>query len=187
VSQKPSTLSVGVARGSSGLTPKARADVLSFAHRYQANAGESRLIIAAPSGSGNEVAAMNAVQEIRELLVENGHPATAVTVEAYHADTEAQPPVRVSYMRYIAEGPECGHWPTNLAYEPNNMPMHNIGCANQRNLAAMVVNPGDLLGPRAMTARAGERRDQVWDKYQKGQQTASQKNEDGRVSTQGGN
>lgn len=186
VSQKPTTLSVSVARGSDGLTPKARADLLDFAHRYRTAAtNDTRLVVAAPSGSGNEVAAISAVQEIRELLIDNGHAASAVTVESYPADREAHPPVRVSYMRYVAEGPECGHHPTNLAYEPNNLPMPNLGCANQRNLAAMIVNPGDLLGPRTMTARASERRDVVWDKYQKGQRTASEKNEDSRVSTQG--
>lgn len=187
VSQKPSTLAVPVARGSAGLTPKSRADVLSFAQRARAgDANDSRLVVAAPSGSGNEIAAMNAVQEIRELLVDNGFAESAVTVEAYHADGGGQPPVRLSYMRYVAEGPECGHWPTNLAWEPTNNPMPNLGCANQRNLAAMVVNPGDLLGPRAVTARPGERRDVVWDAYQKGMPTASQKNEDSRVSTRGG-
>ncbi|MBX9925144.1 MAG: CpaD family pilus assembly protein [Hyphomicrobiaceae bacterium] len=187
VSQKPSTLSVSVAKGSSGLTPKTRAELLSFAQRYRAgDAGDSKLVVAAPSGSGNEIAAMHAVQEIRGLLVDNGFAESSVTVEAYNADHEAQPPVRVSYMRYVAEGPECGHWPTNLAWEPNNLPMPNLGCANQRNLAAMVQNPGDLIGPRATTARSNERRDEVWQRYQKGQPTASQKNEDGRVSTQGG-
>ena len=64
-----------------------------------------------------------------------------------------------------------------------NLPMANIGCANQRNLAAMIANPADLLGPRTATPRAGERRDVIWDKYQKGETTASAKNEDGRVST----
>lgn len=187
VSQKPSTLSVGVAKGSSGLSPKSRGDVLAFAQKYRAgDAGDSKLLVAAPSGSGNEIAAMHAVQEIRALLVDNGFAESSISVEAYNADHEAQPPVRVSYMRYVAEAPECGHWPTNLAWEPNNLPMPNMGCANQRNLAAMVQNPADLLGPRAMTARAGERRDVVWDRYVKGQNTASQKNEDGRVSTQGG-
>ncbi len=40
-------------------------------------------------------------------------------------------PVRVSYLRFVAEGPVCGAWPTNLAFEPNNLPYPNFGCANQ--------------------------------------------------------
>jgi pilus assembly protein CpaD len=184
VSQKPSTLSVPVPAGSSGLSPKARADVLNFAQRYRAgDAGDSRLVIQAPSGSGNEGAAMHAVQQVRGLLSDYGFADSSITVEAFDAGHESSPPLRVSYMRYVAEGPECGHWPVNVAHEPQNLPMANTGCANQRNLAAMIANPADLLGPRTVTARAGERRDVVWEKYQKGEQTASQKNEDGRVST----
>lgn len=188
VSEKPTSMSVAVARGSAGLTPKARADVLAFAQRARSgDARDSRLVVAAPSGSGNEIAAMNAVQEIRELLVDNGFTEASVSVEAYQADREGQPPVRLSYMRYVAEGPDCGHWPTNLAWEPKNNPMPNLGCANQRNLAAAVVNPGDLIGPRTVTARPGERRDVIWDKYQKGEDTTSKKSEDQRTSTRSQN
>lgn len=184
VSQKPSSLSVNVPAGSSGLTPKARADVLEFAGRFQAgDAGDSRLVIQAPSGSSNEVAAMNAVQQIRGLLSDNGFTESSIAVEAFDATAHSQPAVKVSYMRYVAEGPECGNWTKNVAYEPHNLPMTNTGCASQRNFAAMVANPADLLGPRTQTARAGERRDVVWDKYQKGDMTASAKNDDGKVST----
>ena len=184
VSQKPTTFSVQVPKGSSGMTPKARADVLEFAGRFRAgDAGDSRLVIQAPSGSANEVAAMNAVQQIRGLLTDYGYSESVVSVEAFDADKDQQPAIKVSYMRYIAEGPECGNWPINVAYEPQNLPMANTGCPNQRNLAAMIANPADLLGPRTMTPGSSERRDVVWDKYVKGDQTASQKNEDGKVST----
>jgi len=184
VSQKPTTMSVHVPRGSSGLSPKARADLLEFADRFRASdAGDSRLVIQAPSGSSNEVAAMNAVQQIRGLLTDYGYAESAVSVEAVDASADSAPSVKVSYMRYVAEGPECGNWPVNVAYEPQNMPMANTGCANQKNLAAMIANPADLLGPRTETARASSRRDVVFDKYTKGETTASQKNEDGKVST----
>ena len=43
---------------------------------------------------------------------------------------------------------ECGHWPTNLADDPRNLPYPNLGCAQQHNLAAQIANPADLLGPR---------------------------------------
>ncbi len=184
VSQTPTSLAVHVPAGSSGLTHKARADVLEFASKFRStDAGDSRLVIQAPSGSSNEIAAMNAVQQIRGLLSDNGFAESAISVEAFDATAHSQPAVKVSYMRYIAEGPECGNWATNVAYEPQNLPMTNTGCANQRNLAAMIANPADLLGPRTQTARSGERRDVVWDKYQKGEASASQKNEDGKVST----
>ena len=82
------------------------------------------------------------------------------------------PPIRVSYLRYVAQPPQCGDWSTNLAYEPMNLPYPNFGCAGQHNFGAMVANPADLLGPRSETARSSERRDQVWSKYVRGSRRA---------------
>ena len=69
-----------------------------------------------------------------------------------------RPPVKLSFLRFVAEGPECGNFQTNLARDPRNLPAPNFGCASQKNLAAMVVNPSDLLGPRNTNARPSERR-----------------------------
>ena len=49
------------------------------------------------------------------------------------------------------------------------MPWPNMGCATQRNLAAAVADPSDLVEPRGETPRPGERRDVVWGKYVKGE------------------
>jgi pilus assembly protein CpaD len=45
----------------------------------------------------------------------------------------------------------------------------------------MVANPGDLLGPRTESDRPGERRDTAWDKYVRGESTASKKTDDEKV------
>lgn len=186
VSQEPATLLVRVSRDADRLTPHQRADVLEFARRYRAaDAGNSRLVIAAPGGSANEVPAMYAVREIRAMLIDNGFPETSVSVEAYGAEGRRHPPIRVSYFTYVANAPECGDWPTNLAREPNNLPYANFGCATQRNLAVSVANPADLLGPRSETPRLGERRGVTWDKYIEGKPTGAQKSEDERVNVDG--
>lgn len=186
VSQQPQSMNVRVSAGSRSLTPQQRADVLAFAGRSRASdAGNSRLVIQAPSGGANEVASMHAVQEIRYLLSENGFSESSISVEAYHDEGSSQPPIRVSYLRYVAEGPECGNWPTNLAREPQNLPMPNLGCATQKNLAAMVANPADLLGPRTEGDRSSERRTTVWDGYIKGESTATKKSEDEKVQVKG--
>jgi pilus assembly protein CpaD len=186
VSQKPSNISIRVARGSQGMSPHQRAQLAEFIDRYRgAGSANSKLVIAAPSGAPNEVASMQAVAEIRHLLRASGFDETAVSVEAYHEDKDPQPAIRVSFMRYVAEAPECGRWPTNLASEPNNLPYPNFGCATQRNFAMQVANPADLLGPRGETARPGERRAVVWDKYTKGESTISQKQGDEKVQVKG--
>jgi pilus assembly protein CpaD len=183
VSQEPTTLSVRVRRGANGLKPAQRAELLSFAGHYRTtDAGNSRLVIAAPSGGANEVSAMYAVSEIRALLTDQGFSEATISVEAYDAEGSREPPIRVSYLRYVAQAPQCGDWSTNLAYDPVNLPYPNLGCANQRNLAEMVANPADLLGPRSETARSSERRDQVWSKYVAGKPTGATKSSDERVN-----
>jgi len=186
VSQQPQTMTLRVPRNSSGLAPQQRAELLNFADRSRASdAGNSRLIIAAPSGSGNEVAAMHAVGEIRNLLSDRGFPESSMVVEAYAQEGgSSEPPIKISYLRYIAEGPQCGQWPENLAYNPNNLPHPNMGCATQKNLAAMVANPADLLGPRTFGDRSSERRDTIWGKYAIGESSTTKKTEDEKISTQ---
>lgn len=182
VSQQPSKLSLRVARGSHGLSPNQRAQLVDFLEKYRAgDAGNSKLVIAAPSGAPNEVAAMQAVAEMRHLMRESGFDESSISVEAYHDDRDVAPPIRVSYLRYVAQGPECGTWPTNLARQKDNLDYHNFGCAQQKNLAAQIANPADLLGPRTQTARPAERRDQAWEKYVKGDSTVAKKTQDERA------
>lgn len=170
VSQQPATLSLHVSRNSDGLTPKQRALVLQFSsHSSASDSGNSRIVISAPSGSANEGASMQAADEVRQLLINTGYSETTISVEAYQAYGR-DAPLRLSYMRYVAEAPNCGQdWSQNLARTYQNTPYPNFGCAGQRNLAVQVANPADLLGPRTMTSRDSNRRDDMYSKYVKGE------------------
>jgi pilus assembly protein CpaD len=182
VSQEPQTMQVSVASSARGLSPRQRAEVLEFSGRSRAaDAGNSRLVIEAPGGSSNEMASMQAVGEIRQILSDNGFAESAISVEAYHAGGRGNAPIRISYLRYVAEAPVCGYWPTNLADQRDNGNYPNFGCANQHNLAVMVANPGDLVGPRTESDRPGERRDITWNKYVKGESTAAEKADDEKI------
>jgi pilus assembly protein CpaD len=188
VSQQPSNLAVRVPRGSAGMSPHQKAQVVEFLARYRAgDSGNSKLVISAPSGSPNEVASMQAVAEIRYLMRDGGFSDSSITVEAYHEEREPQPAIRIAYQRFVAEGPECGRWPANVADESSNLSYANFGCATQRNFAAQVANPADLVGPRVMTPAAGERRDVVWGKYIKGESTIATKQSDERLVVKGAN
>jgi pilus assembly protein CpaD len=183
VSQQPTTHIVKVPPGANGLSGGQRAQLLDFADHYRAtDNGASRLVIQAPSGGANEVSSMYAVSQIRALLTDQGFAENMISVEAYDANGTREPPIRVSYLRFVAEPPPCGNWSTNLAEEPMNLPHPDLGCANQHNLAAMVANPADLLGPRSETARDSMRRDQVFTKYINGQPTGARKSADERVN-----
>ncbi|MBU2583226.1 MAG: CpaD family pilus assembly lipoprotein [Alphaproteobacteria bacterium] len=188
VSQEPTVLPLRINRGSSGLSPRQRAEIVDFyAHFRAQSSGGGRVIVQAPSGSPNEVAAMQAVQEVRALLESEGAGEGDINVEAYHSDGDPQPPIRLSYMKYVAEAPDCGMWPTNLAQEPANLPYPNLGCATQRNFAAQVANASDLIQPRGMTSRSSERRDVIWNKYIKGETTGAKKTEEEKVKVKSAN
>ncbi|MEL6373887.1 MAG: CpaD family pilus assembly protein [Pseudomonadota bacterium] len=188
VQQKPARLHLKVPRGQHGLRPHQRARVANFlAHFRGAALANSKLVVAVPSGSPNEVAANQALADIRHLMKDYGYASHALSVETFHDEHHPSPPMRLSFTRYVAHGPECGHWPTNLAEQANNLPYPNMGCATQRNLAAQIANPGDLLVPRGMTGRDSDRRDVVFDKFIKGQSTISQKQSDERARAAGQN
>ena len=186
VTQQPTTLAIRVPRGNYGMSPHQRAQVISFIERYRGvDAGNSRMVIEVPSGSPNEVASMQAVAEIRALMSEAGVRTSDINIEAMQAGGDAQAPIRISYSMYVAEGPECGKWPTNMAQSDSNLNYPNLGCATQANFAAMVANPADLVKPRGTTPRSGERDHNVWEKYVKGESTISQKQGDEKVQTKG--
>jgi pilus assembly protein CpaD len=169
VSQQPAVLNLHVASGSDGLTPSQRGRVMDFIDRNRAgDAGNSRFVISAPAGSANEGAAMDAASDVRLLMLASGYSESSISTEAYHA-TGRDAPLRVSYMRYVADAPDCGQdWSENLARTYQNTPYPDFGCSTQHNLAVMVANPGDLLGPRTMTPRDANRRDNMYGKYVKG-------------------
>ena len=183
VSQQPHKMALRVARGAAGLNPAQRASVIDFLTKFRAtDAGNSRLVISVPSGSSKEIAAMNAVADMRPILFDRGFTESAVSVEPYHADGDPQPPVRISYLRFAAEAPECGKWPSDLSDTSRNVSYENFGCAQQRNLAATVANPADLLGPRTMTPSSAARRDSTWEKYIAGESPHNKRSIDERVT-----
>jgi pilus assembly protein CpaD len=188
VSEQPASMVLRVARGSRGLSPSQRAEALRFLGHFRgSDSGNSKLVIGVPSGTANETAAMYAVSDLRHLISELGFPDNTVVVEPYGAGRDSAAPIRLSYLRYVAEGPECGRWPTNLAEDYRNLPYPNFGCAQQRNLASQVANPADLLGPRTMDPADAERRAVVYDRYRQGQPTGAAKSEDERVQVRGAN
>lgn len=190
VSREPEHLAVTVPRGSHGLSPTQKAQVVEFAARARAaDAGNTKMVVSAPAGSVNEVDSAEAVEQIRYLLSQGGIADSSVGLEAYQAGRERAPPIRVSFYRYVAHAPECGNWPANLAREPQNIPYANFGCATQRNFANQVANPADLIEPRSETERDSDRRDTTYGKYVRGDPTNAPRSQgnDEKLDQLGGN
>jgi len=130
--------------------------------------------------AGNDRAALG---DLRDILIEAGVPVGAVAITRYDAN---QPGVKVSFARYIAEGPKCGAWHENLAENPNNDFYGNFGCSAQHNMAAMIANPRDLKTPRDQTDwSSAARNDFVFRSWNGGGKTGGDTTEvvhDGNVS-----
>ncbi len=183
VSEQPANMSLRVTRGADGLNPHQRATLVDFLGKYRGgDSTNGRLAIQVPSGSPNEVAALKAVSDVRELVRDYGIDDTRVAVSPYHSERDPQPPIRISYTRFVAEGPECGAWPANLGDDTRNLPFANFGCSTQRNFAAQIANPADLLGPRTMTPASAERRDVKWEKFNRGEAVISKKDSKEKAS-----
>ena len=127
------------------------------------NEGYGKLIV-----SGNN---RDALGGVRDLLIERSVPVGAVQVGSYSL---GQPGVKISFARYVAEGPACGKWGKSLADQQDNQEYQNFGCAAQHNLAAMIANPKDLQTPRDQADWSDQdRNDFVWRAYRGGQETAA--------------
>ncbi len=132
VSQQPAHMSLRISRGATGLTSQQRANVVDFMNRYRGgDQGNGRIVVTVPSGTPNEIAALHAVAELRDMLREYAIDDSRVSVQPQRGDPEPQPPIRISYARYIAEGPSCGKWPANIADDTRNLPYHDLGCSTQ--------------------------------------------------------
>jgi len=140
-------------------------------------AAEAReIVVSAPTGGASgEVAGRMAVAA-RQRLVAMGAPASKVRVMGYDAAGAPGAPLKVGFLRYVAQVPRCGGW-ENITSTRDNTAYENFGCAVTANMAAQVANPEDLLSPRATTPIDSGRRATVLDKYRKGEVTSSAKDE----------
>ena len=168
---------VGSSRG--GLTGPQRADIAAVAQAWLRE-GTGAIIIDQPVDTPNARPAHETAREILSLLAASGVPSRGVRVRDYKPSSDRQfATVRVNYPRIVADAGPCGVWPEDIGpsiknkgyYE--NRQWHNFGCAYQRNLAAMVDNPADLVQPRAEAPAYTARRSIAYDKYRKGTSTTT--------------
>jgi len=114
--------------------------------RSAKNSGSSRITILRPSAGG---ASGKVARQTYQLLVQSGISPGMISQKTYPGASKA--PVQLTYIRSVAVTKECGDWSTDSATTSNNELHRNYGCAMQNNIAAMVVNPNDLVVPRQMT------------------------------------
>jgi pilus assembly protein CpaD len=106
-----------------------------------------------PAGSPNEAAARksasDAVQELAELDIKSSQ----ILIKHYDASGHgSSATMRIVFTDLTASvDSKCGQWDEDIIETSENKNYANFGCATQNNLAQMIANPADLLGPRAMS------------------------------------
>jgi len=192
------SLQILVGSTRAGLTATQRAQVASLGSDWRQE-GTGYVVIETPAGAVNSVAAKQTVREIKSLLHFAGVPPRAMIARSYQQPyREDLGPIRVTYTKIAAVAGPCGQWPDNMGpglvgneryplLESENVPYWNFGCATQKNLAAAVANPEDLVQPRPETPALAARRQTVLDKYRQGQDpsTVYTQNTGAKVSTVG--
>jgi pilus assembly protein CpaD len=133
-----------------------------------------------PVSTPNARAAEDTLREIKATLAAVGVPPRATAVRQYRPeDPRHMAAIRLNYPKISAVAGPCGLWPEDLGpsiHNKNyfeNKSYYNFGCSNQRNLAAMVDNPSDLVQPRPETPAWAPRRGMAFEKYRKGTTTTT--------------
>ena len=170
---------VFVGRGRGGISAAQRADVMGLAQLWLAE-GTGAISIDMPVDTPNARAAQDSLREIQATFAAAGVPPRAINVRQYHPeDVRHMAAIRLNYPKISAVAGPCGLWPEDLGPSVHNKSWfenksyYNFGCSNQRNLAAMVDNPSDLVQPRPETPAYWPRRNAAFEKYKRGTSSAT--------------
>lgn len=177
IGESDRTLQLFIGAGRGGLTPMQRAEVLAFAQTWRREA-TGGITIDRPVGGANDRASLDTLKQVLSILTSAGVPNHGIGVRPYQAGEAKLAALKINYPTVRADAGPCGLWPRDLgpAYDPEhfeNKPYHNLGCATQRNLAAMVDNPHDLVQPRAETPAYQPKRTYGMEKWRKGDSPAT--------------
>jgi pilus assembly protein CpaD len=151
-----------------GLMPDDAARFNDFVSKYLAGGNGALSITAPPGGEA-------AIGYFGERLASMGVPRNHILVGTrQQGDTDAR--VELGYMAYTARVENCTNdWPTDWSDTWDNAPTANFGCAVQKNMAAMLADPRDVVEPRPTDAPDATRRAAVIGHYDKGEATQADK------------
>lgn len=176
ISVTPDMRTLRVSYAGDGLPADETQKFESFVAGYQER-GNGSISISAPAGPG----AAEAIRFFGERLANLGVPRSRILVGT-HDVTGGDSRVEIGYVAYVARTGPCGDWSKDLSESASNLPGPDFGCATQQNIAAMVADPRDLLGPRDQGPADATRRTTVIGKYEKGEATGATKSPDQAVT-----
>jgi pilus assembly protein CpaD len=127
--------------------------------------GSGAIYVSAPANAQNSGAAGHVANQVAEVASLNGYQGRVMLSQYDAPQGQPTPPVLVSYGAITASAGPCGKWTDDTLPNSENKNYQNFGCAYQNNLAAMIANPMDLLGPRKTGPIDAADRDKVIGEY----------------------
>mgnify|MGYP003627428357 CR=1 FL=1 len=157
-----------------------------FVTYYKSN-GHGPLVLTYPSQSANSGLMAAAMREARGYLDDRGVSAQRIIEGEYDAQGQPNGPLIVSFRHYSASVPqECAlmEW-ENVAMEVDNRAQPRFGCFMAANMAAMIGDPYDLVGPTQTAPRDAGRIGVQMDAWRAGETTGATRGDDesGAVSS----
>ena len=177
VAKRTAFLEIEIDPRASELSRVDKAEIAQFVSAYQ-SVGDGPLIMSLPASSANPQLAVTAVVEARAIAWESGVQYEEIAGNHHGVDSEVAEPMILAYQTYDAIAPNCGTLASiDLADTSTNSEMPTLGCAVRTNVAAMIANPGDLLGQRPLDRADLLRQQTVLERFRAGQSTPSERSE----------
>ena len=152
------------------LSARDRSAMAQFLAAY-GQGGSGPILIHSPSNAGAGVTA--AKSEVKMAMASVGLAGAPLRSESYPARGGLPAPVVVSYRRLKTVLPDCTQAVGDLLVTGRNAPSPAWGCAHTANIAAMVADPEQFLGPYPLGAPDAARRMVIYDKYIEGATTGA--------------
>lgn len=135
-----------------------------FMHKYKQE-GRGPLVVSVAASDRRQWGVERRVDEVRRLARVVGVPTDRMRFTGRSHPRSIGAAVTLSYERLAVVAPICGDWSENVTRNPDNLPYPNYGCASQRNLAAMIANPTDVVFPAQETPRLSDNRAAAYAAY----------------------
>ena len=183
VDQQTVTMTVAIDKSMSDLTVVDKARLNAFVESYIVG-GHGLITVTAPSGNPSDFYGQEMASDIRKELNRLGIEWDEMLGATYRVSGDADmQEVIVSFSRFVASATPCGDFSGAWIRNRANVSSKNFGCANQNNLAAMIVDPHDLIEPTPMSPADTARRTLAIDNYRKDDTTSSATEQSSQISS----
>lgn len=184
VTERTEFLEIAIDPAAGELSNADRARIGNFIGVYTQK-GHGPLVLSHPAASANPQLAVTAAAEARAIAWEKGVRYDEMVGDAHGAGSPVSQPLILAFQVYDAVPPEClSKASVDFSDINSNNTLPTLGCSVRTNLAAMIADPADLLGNRALDAGDAARRDVILEKFRAGKATAAERTaqESGAIS-----